>query len=119
MRSHEERQYPSLLRSLSLDIKGSAFSLFNFRVIKLDFILGSWVVATKLPADTDPQIQHIDLSLDSGRLVRGRLLHLDGHREEKWHRGQVLDSQGSGYITMAGPECLLTATRVASRSKER
>ena len=107
-----------MLRSLSLDLRVVLFLCSILEELKLDFILGSWVVVMKLPADTDPRIPHRDLSSASGHLVGGRLLHLDGHREEKRHRGQVLDSQGSMYITTAGLECLLTNTRVASRSKE-
>ena len=38
-------------------------------------------------------------------------MQIDGHGEKKWYRTQVLDSQGTGYTIMAGPECLPTNDR--------
>lgn len=73
--------------------------------------MGSCVVRARPSADIGPQIQHGHLSSDPGHLAGVRLLQLDGHGEKKWYRTQVLDSQGTGYTIMAGPECLLTNDR--------
>lgn len=95
--------YTSFLR-----YKSSVFPLLNFRIIKTWIHIGfqeqNYLLTLALKF-------YIESMINLGLLIGNRCLQLGGHRQEKWHRGQALDFQGSGCTIMAGPQSLLTDTR--------